>query len=120
MFKSSFSVLALTLSLNLMSFSGFAAETVESKEIIKESPVYLNQEKLDDLVKGVLKDSGKNWKILTKVERKNGATTLDYIPEDGEGESFKVFSGPSNKALFAKSEEALIDVLTKLMLGAAI
>jgi hypothetical protein len=121
MFKSCFSVLALTISMNLASLSGFAEDEaqVNVKEV-QASTQHLNQEKLDALVKGILKDSGKKWKLRTKVEGKKGNSAV-YIPEEGLGdESFGVYVGMGGKSLSIKSEEAILDTLRKLNPGAKI
>lgn len=118
-FKSCFFTLASIASMNLIGLSAEEGTNVQIKEV-QASMQHLNQEKLEVLVKSILKDSGKKWKLLTKVETKKGNSAV-YIPEEqSDNESFGVFVGEGNRSLSVKSEEIVQETLQKLHPGARV
>ncbi|HSW87368.1 MAG TPA: hypothetical protein VLG49_07730 [Rhabdochlamydiaceae bacterium] len=119
MFKSCFFTLASIASLNLIGLSAEESTNEQVKEV-QASTQHLNQEKLEVLVKSIFKDSGKKWKLRTKVEGKKGNSAV-YIPEEQSGnESFGVFVGEGNRALSVKSEQIIQDTLEKLHPGSRV
>jgi hypothetical protein len=125
MLKKSFSILALTLSFGLSSL-GFSEEPVKVETVAEaqEVPMHINQKNLDTLVSGLLKDSGKNWRMRTKLEGKKvdgkraPSVTYVYSTEEDQGESFAAFVGAPDKDFFKRSDESIQATMQKLYPGA--